>query len=138
MWNNCDVKFWLSSLVTSIVAMIAPIGPLLITIGFLIAIDFVFGIYKAFVRNEEITSRKMGNTISKSFMYSLAVIALWLIERNIIPDVGFSLSKIGAAMIAIVEVKSIDESFKGIFGWSLWTKMVKIFRRGSSNTKDFI
>jgi hypothetical protein len=110
---------------------------MLLTIGVLIVIDFLVGIYRAFKMGEKITSRKMGNTISKMFLYQLTIISLFLFETYIVGPI-LPITKIGAALISITELKSIDESVEKMTGVGVWKKLVKIIKRGESETKDFI
>jgi hypothetical protein len=100
----------------------------------LIFCDFVFGIYRAFKNGEIITSRKMSNTLPKILMYNVVIVALFLSNTYIL-ETGLPLEKIGAGLICLVELRSIDESWNIIFGWSLWDKVAKSLNRGKSNTK---
>ncbi len=135
------MKTWLlnhlNSCFVAIIAVIAPVKALLLTIGFLIAVDFIFGLWRAKKCNEEITSRKMSNTVSKMILYNLAILSVYLLDKHII-QTGLSLEKIAAGLIGIIEIKSVDESFSKIFGFSLWDKIAKAIRRGSSTTKDIL
>lgn len=132
------MKEWLvrnsDSVLVTLLAFLAPIKPLLLTVGFLVAVDFVFGIYKAWKTKQEITSRKMSNTITKLLLYNLVVITVWALEKNIIGS-DIPITKIVAGMICLVEFKSIDETFKLLFGFSIWEKMKKSLGRGDSITK---
>lgn len=126
--NNANTLF------IAILSVLAPIKPLLYTIGFLVAADFIFGLYKAHKTGQEITSRKMSHTVTKMLLYNITIISLWLIERNIIGG-SIPITKIAAGLISIVEIKSIDETFKLLFGFSFWDKIKKAFGRGESLTK---
>lgn len=119
----------------SLSAIFAPIEPILWTIGVLIVCDFIFGLYKAHKLNEEITSRKMGHTISKILLYNITIITLYLFDTYIMKS-GLHIEKVGAVLIGMVEIKSIDESFVLIFGWSIWDRIKKIINRGESTTKN--
>jgi hypothetical protein len=127
----------LNSIFISLIAVIAPIKPLFLVTGFLIMVDFIFGIYKARKLKEKITSRKMGNTISKLLLYNLAILSVFLLNKYII-NTQLPLEKIVAGLIGLTEVKSLDESFKLLFGFSFYDKIIKIMKRGASTTKDLI
>ncbi len=135
------MKNWFSQHITPllivIISVISPVIPLILTVGILVMTDFIFAIYKAFKLNEEITSRKMSNTITKMTLYSLAVISVFFIEKYVL-DFIIPASKIASGLICFIELKSIDESFKKIFNWSLWDKMKIIISRGDSSTKDIL
>ncbi len=124
----------LNSVLISTIAFLTPVKPLMLTIGLLVAVDFIFGIYRAWKTKQEITSRKMANTITKMLLYNLTVISIWAIEKNITGS-EIPITKIAAGMICLVEFKSIDETFKLLFGFSIWTKMKKSLGRGESFTK---
>jgi hypothetical protein len=124
----------LNSVLISCVAFLTPIKPLMITIGILVAVDFIFGIYRAWKTKQEITSRKMSHTVTKMLLYNLTVISIWAIEKNITGS-DIPITKISAGIICLVEFKSIDETFKLLFGFSIWTKMKKALGRGESFTK---
>ena len=135
------MKTWIithfSNLIIATVAILSPVVPLLLTIGFLIVIDFIFGMYRAHKTGEKITSRKMGNTISKILLYNLMVISVYFLDHYILKT-GLNLEKIAASLIGIVELKSLDESFVKLFGWSIYDKIKKAIQRGTSTTKDII
>jgi hypothetical protein len=101
-------------------------------------VDFFLAIYRVWRENpKKIESRKMSNTVSKLLIYSLCILSLFLIETQII-SMAIPLSKIGAGLISFVELKSIDETFKLMLGYSLLDLMIKVAKRGESNTKDII
>jgi hypothetical protein len=131
------IKEFLIGLVVSILAVFAPVVPLLVTVGFLIILDFIVGVYRAWKMNEIINSRKMGNTISKMLLYQITILSLWVFEIYILGGI-LPVTKIGAGMIAVTELKSIDESVERLTGIGVWKKLVKVIKRGESETKDFI
>ena len=125
------------SLLIVIIGILTPAIPLILTVGFLVAADFMFALYKAYKLNEPITSRKMGNTISKMVLYTVAILSVFFLEVYVLDKV-LPISKIAAGLICLVEFKSLDESFKKLFNWSLWEKMKTILDRGNSSTKDIM
>jgi uncharacterized membrane protein len=131
------MKQYLMPMFVAVISIFTPVIPMLLTIGVLIVIDFLVGIYRAFKMNEQITSRKMGNTISKMFLYQLTIISLFLFETYILMGI-LPVTKIGAALISVTELKSIDESVEKMTGVGVWKKLVRIIKRGESETKDFM
>lgn len=123
------------SLLIVIIGVLSPVIPILLTVGFLVIADFIFALYKAYKLNEPITSRKMGNTISKMTLYTIAILSVFFLEVYVLDKI-LPISKIAAGLICLVEFKSLDESFKKLFNWSLWDKMKVILSRGDSSTKD--
>jgi hypothetical protein len=59
------VKLWLLGIAT----VFLPIKELMITIGFLVAMDMVVGIWKAIKLGQRIRSRRMSDTITKLMLY---------------------------------------------------------------------
>ena len=131
------MKSFLVSLIISIIAALTPVIPIMCTVGFLIAADFIVGIYRAFKMKENISSRKMGNTVSKMLLYQITILSIFFFETYILDGV-LPVTKIAAGLIATIEIKSIDESIETMTGVGVWKKIVKILRRGNSTTKDFI
>lgn len=133
------MKTWLinnlHNLILATIAVISPVKELLLVVGFLIVADFIVGLFRAYRKGEEITSRKMGNTISKILLYNIMILSVYFLDHYLLKT-GLKLEKIAASLIAIVECKSLDESFKTLFGWSIFDKLKKIISRGKSTTKD--
>ena len=121
-------------LLTSLFAVLAPIKPIILTLSFVIICDFIFGIYRAYKCGESITSRKMSQTLPKLFLYNCIIIVLFCVDKYVI-NTGIGLEKVGATFMIMVELKSCDESFNTIFGYSLWNKLIDTIERGKSITK---
>ena len=128
---------WIEPLIVSIIAIIAPIKTLILTLTMLIVVDFIFGIYRAFRKGEPITSRKMSQSLPKILLYNIVIIVLYYTDHYVL-QTGMQLEKLAAALICLVELKSIDESWTTVFGWSIWTKVIDGLSRGKSKTKDLI
>lgn len=99
--------FWLLTL-------LSPVSGVIITMGFLILVDFITGAYASLRNGESIKRRKIGNTISKFFIYNLVILAAYFMEEYIMSEIPFV--KIIAGFIAIAEIKSILENFSRIYG----------------------
>ncbi len=135
------MKTWIithfNSLLIAIIALLTPIKPLLLTVGFLIAVDFIFGIMRAYKLKEKITSRKASNTISKMVLYTLCVLSVFFLDKFVL-ETTLNLAKIVAGFISLVEIKSILETFEIMTGIKIWDRLVKIVKRGTSETKDLL
>lgn len=128
------MKTWLLHLWIGIVAFISPLVPLAVLVSSLIATDFIFGIYRAYKIGELINSRKMGHTISKMFLYNMAVLTVFMLEK-IIVGTDMQFTKIAVGVIAMVEIKSIDESFKLLYGFSIYESIFDKIKRGINENK---
>lgn len=136
------MKTWIANniipLLVSFMAVISPAVPLILTVGFLVVVDFLFAIYRQWKQDpKQITSRKMSNTVSKLTTYTLAILSIFLLEKYILAEV-LPISKMAAGLICLVELKSIDESFFILNKYSLWSKIVSLINRGESNTKAIL
>lgn len=131
------MKQFFLNLILSIFAVFSPAVPLLLTVGFLIFLDFVVGIYRAIKLKEHISSRKMGHTISKMLLYQCTILSLYVFEVYILDSV-LPITKIGAGLISITEIKSIDEHVEKMTGKSVIDRIIKVLKRGHSTTKDYI
>lgn len=129
------MKTWLLHLWIGIVAFISPLVPLAVLVSTLIATDFIFGIYRAYKIGELINSRKMGHTISKMFLYNMAVLTVFMLEK-IIVGTDMQFTKIAVGVIVMVEVKSIDESFKILYGFSIYESIIGKIKRGINENKN--
>lgn len=128
------MKTWLIHLCIGLVAFVSPLFPLAILVSTLIGTDFVFGIYRAYKTKQEINSRKMGHTISKLFLYNLAILSVFMLEKLVFgTDVQFT--KVVVGVIAMVELKSIDESFRILYGFSIYESLIDKIKRGTNENK---
>ena len=118
----------------SILGVLTPVAPIIYTLTFVIICDFLFGLYRAYKCKEEITSRKMAQTLPKLLLYNIIIIALFLVDKYVM-NTGIGLEKVAATLMILIEMKSVDESFKTIFGYSLWNKVIDSIERGKSITK---
>ena len=119
-----------------LLAFLAPITPLLITVGVFIVADTLMGIYRSRKRNESITSRKLSQIVNKFIIYQSAVILFFILEEFIIGDfvliftsIKYFLVKLMAALLCGIELMSINESYTLIYGYSLWEKCKKLITR---------
>jgi Bacteriophage holin family len=129
------MRTWLLHVWIGLVAFVSPLFPLAILVSTLIGTDFVFGIYRAYKTKQEINSRKMGHTISKLFLYNLAVLSVFMLEKLVFgTDTQFT--KVVVGVVAMVELKSIDESFKLLYGFSIYDSLIDKIKRGTNENKN--
>ncbi len=104
------------------ISYFTPAVPLMFSIGCLVLLDLATGIQKAKKLNEEVTSKKMRPTVTKGIGYMCAILAAHAFE-NVVP--GLESMKIVAGLIAVIEVKSLDENIRVITGKSLFKQFTK-------------
>ena len=95
-------------------ALLSPVNGVMMTMVFLIIVDFITGAYVAYKRNISFSSKRIGHTVSKFFIYNLVILSAFFLEENIVDEVPFL--KVIAGFIAITEVKSILENYNQIYG----------------------
>jgi len=114
--------FWL-------LALIAPIAAIMLTIAFLIVVDFITGAYASYKNKTPISSERIAHTISKFFIYNLVVLSAFLLEKYIVEEIPFQ--RIITGFIAIAEIKSILENFNKIYGINPFKVLVKLIKKKS-------
>lgn len=113
-----------------ILVLLAPIKAVMATVGFLIFVDLISGIWAAHKRKEKISSAALRRTISKMIIYQTAVISGFLIEKFLVGG-DLPVTKIVAGFIGIVEFKSILENGNFILGTDVFKILIE--KLGSKN-----
>lgn len=111
--------FWLLTL-------LSPVHGIIVTMVFLIVVDFITGSYAAIKKHIPIRSSRIGHTISKFFIYNLVILAAYFLEKHIVKEVPFL--KIIAGFIAIAEIKSILENFNTIYGVNPFKALINLIK----------
>lgn len=107
----------------TIIAIFAPVAPLMLLVGLAMMLDTVSGMWKAHKLGEDITSRKMGNLAIKMLVYQAAVLLFYLVDLYILQGAftvlgnqPIFLTKVVAAWLVITEVKSLNENYAAVTG----------------------
>ena len=112
-------------LLASIIAVLSPVKPMIYIAICAILLDTMFGIWRSVKKNGwvSIKSRKLSHTISKSVLYSGAIIFVFLIEKYIAADlvaefisVELIMTKVVALGCVFVEILSINENYEAVTG----------------------
>ncbi|AHZ84635.1 hypothetical protein Bb109J_c1945 [Bdellovibrio bacteriovorus] len=99
----------LYSLCVAVAAQLAPIVPLMVTVGGLILVDTLFGVWAAKKRGDALSSNGLSRLLTKMCVYQIVVVTLFFFEKHITGDV-LPVMKIAASMMSVVEVISILEN----------------------------
>lgn len=126
------MKEWMIKGLIVLASILAPIKPMLIACGVLIVADTITGMLAAYKRKEQITSAEMRRSVSKMFVYQIAIISAFVLEKWIMHD-SIPVSRIVSGVIGLVEFKSILENVSSITGQDI-LKMV-MEKLGSKNQK---
>jgi phage-related holin len=113
----------LTLLLASVFAVFAPVKAVLLTTLVLVAADLVTGIIAAKKQKTPITSSGIGRTVSKLFIYEVAVLLGFLAETYM-TGAAIPLSKIISAFIALTETTSIIENLNAITGTNLFSSLL--------------
>ena len=124
----------LEALGLAIVAIFAPIKAMLIGTGALIFADLVLGIWAAIKRKEPITSSGFRRTITKIFVYEIAIM-LGYISEHYVSDMVPIVKLIGS-VVALVEVKSILENLDDISGKPLLKTVIDKLNSTNGNKNE--
>lgn len=118
------IQFW-----GLIVVILTPIQEVLFVTMFLIVLDTLIGLYAAYKNNIPITSRKLGNTISKFLLYNLAIISGYLIQQYVIGSDVIPIVKIIAGVITFTEFLSILENIQKVTELKIVKTITGILKR---------
>lgn len=126
------MKEWIVKGLLVTLSLLAPIKPLLLACGALIIADTITGMFAAHKRKEKISSAEMRRSITKMFVYQIAIISAFVLEKYML-DGLLPVSKVVSGVIGMVEFKSILENVSTIAGQDI-LKMV-MDKMGSKNAK---
>lgn len=126
------MKEWIYKGLLVLVAIFAPIKPLLLACGALIIADMITGMIAAKKRNEKIQSAEMRRSLSKMVVYQIAIISAFVLEKYML-DGLLPVSKIVGGVIGMVEFKSILENVSTIAGQDILKLVIE--KIGSKNAK---
>ena len=112
-----------------------PISGILFLIAFAILVDTITGIWKSRKLKIPITSRGLSAIVSKLFLYEVAVILTYMIDKFILNDiilVFFSiplmLTKILALVLVSIEVISTSENYEAVRGINIWSSLKNLLK----------
>ena len=138
-----SIQKYIIQLLAVISAFFLPISGILFLIGFAILLDTITGIWKAKKLKIKITSRGLSAIVSKLFLYEVAVILTYLIDKFILNDiilqffsVPLMLTKILSLVLCSIEVISISENYKAVKGIDIWSAFKNLLQRSKEIKKD--
>jgi len=134
-----------SLFILSMVSVLAPIKPMVLMAVATIILDMCCGIWRSVRKNgwASIRSRRLSNTISKSLLYSGAIVFIYLLEKFILSDllsyfisVDLVMTKAFTAFCVFTEVKSINESYFSVTGINVWEKFMQFVKRSKEQVEE--
>ena len=139
------MKTKLTILAISTIAILAPVAPLVLIAVLSIVLDTCFGIWRSVKKNGwcSIRSRRLSHTITKSLLYSGAIVFIFLLEKFVVADIlghfiaiDLVLTKAFTFFCVITEVKSINESYFSVTGVNVWDKFIKFLKRSKEQMEE--
>ena len=139
------MKIYLSSILTALLLFFAPIKGIILMVALATILDTCFGLWKAKKLGEEITSKIFRNgLVPKLVSYVAAVMLIYASDVFIINaltlsviSVEFISTKLIALVLLSIEVKSMDESFVKVKGYSFIDKIKAIIAKLKDVKKQF-
>jgi hypothetical protein len=130
------MKTIINYLILSFCLLFAPIKGLLIAVGVAIALDTIFGIFKAIKIKEEINSRRMSNIVSKFVLYEASILLLFVIDKFLLGEffklwfqIDHFFTKVVSIILIFIEMTSIKENFEVAFKVNIWQLLKKTIQR---------
>lgn len=120
-----------TSLFLPIIVFFAPIYVMVFLVGVSTIVDTAFGIWKAKSLGEEVDSKKCRQgLVPKIKSYVIIVLLLFVADFYIVNeftklfiDIEYVSTKIVSLVLIVIEVRSMDESFKKVKGYSFIDKL---------------
>ena len=134
-----------SLILVSMLSVLAPVKPMVLLAVATIILDMCFGIWRSVRKNgwKSIRSRRLSNTISKSLLYSGAIVFIFLLEKFVLADllayfiaVDLLMTKAFTAFCVFTELKSINESYQSVTGINILEKFMQFVKRGKEQLED--
>jgi hypothetical protein len=135
----------LQAFIFALLSILAPVKPLVFIAVLAIILDTCFGIWRSVKKSGwgSIRSRRLSHTISKSLLYSGAIVFIFLLEKYVVSDIlghfiaiDLVLTKMFTFFCVFTEIKSINESYFSVTGVNVWDKFLKFVRRSKEQLED--
>lgn len=137
-------------ILSGIVTILAPVGPLLTISLISILLDVFFGVWRSYKKREDqeskfwdiVQSQRLYATAVKAAIYAGAITFFFLVEKYIAGDIiahfiaiELLLTKAVALFFVFIEVKSMNESYKDVTGKDILASFKK-FITGLKSESD--
>lgn len=122
-----DVWSFLQTMFLWLLMFLLPISNFITAVIALITFDLITGVWASVKSGEDLTAKKMAKTLNKFLLYSLAIIAAYVLQ--FIADEGISLPRIVALYVGAIELKSILlENIPKIMGKNIFLNLWQILK----------
>lgn len=129
----------------AVLSVLSPVTPLVFIAILSIILDTSFGIWRSVKKGgwSSIRSRRLSHTISKSLLYSGAIVFIFLLEKFVVADIlgqfiaiDLVLTKMFTFFCVVTEVKSINESYFSVTGVNVWDKFIAFVKRSKEQVEE--
>ena len=139
------MKIYLNNILTALLLFFAPIKGIILIVALSTILDTSFGLWKAYKIGEKITSKIFRHgLVPKLVSYIAAIMLVYASDVFIINaltmtvvSVDFMATKVIALVLISIEVKSMDESFVAVKGYSFIDKIKAIILKMKNVRKQF-
>jgi len=139
------MKIYLNNILTALLLFFAPIKGIILIVALSTILDTSFGLWKAYKIGEKITSKIFRHGLVPKLVSYIAVIMLvyasdvFIINAltMTVVSVDFMATKVIALVLISIEVKSMDESFVAVKGYSFIDKIKAIILKMKNVRKQF-
>ncbi len=100
---------WLALFVITVSSIVSPVLGLLVTVGFLVVVDCILGIWASLKQGQKFTKNKFTQTIAKMFVYHTVLVLGFHVQHFMLFDF-VPLTKVAATMIGLAEMISVYEN----------------------------
>ena len=139
-----NLQAYIETLIAVLIVFFAPITGMIILVALSTLIDTGFGIWKVQKLDEKISSKKFRfGLVPKLTSYVIAVMLVYASDYFILNDltkilvsIEFLSTKVIALMLISIEVKSMDENFEAVRGWSFLKKFTGLIIKAKDIKKQ--
>jgi len=138
------VLTYTTTLLKVLLVFFSPIGGIILIVAISTILDTCFGIWRAVKKGNRVTSKKARHgLVPKIVSYVGAVMLIYASDYFILNEltkmvvsIDFLSTKIIALVLLSIEVKSMDESFEAVKGWSFLGRFGKLIRKAKDIKKE--
>jgi hypothetical protein len=143
------MKLTTKAIIWPLITFFTPIAGIIILMITLILTDTITGVWKSKKLGVPITSRGLSALVSNIFLYCGSVLLVFSVDEVLLNElmlqffsVEYLVTKVISMIFAFVELISINENWKAVKGFDLWsrakdlTKRAKIIKREIDDFKN--
>ena len=115
---------------------LTPIHDVIAAVMFLIAVDFVTGVWASVKEKQKFSASKMRHTVEKVILYFIAIICAFVLQKMCESAFDFDVARYVALFIAATEVKSVYENINRVLDVKIFSKLIKLLTQKISKNEN--